>query len=513
MTESVQGSPEGERPKTRTGGGQARRFAAGAGWVYGYRWGERLLDLVSIVVLARLLSPEDFGLVAIAASVVAIIEGLSDFDVNKALIRTRDDDRALYDTAWTLSALRGLVSALVMVGIASLLSEARIAAVVLALAASPLLKGLANPRFVTFERDLVYDRLAALTLAARLVAFGVTLALAVQTRSHWALVAGMLAGTLASTVLSYALKPYRPRLSLARGSEIFAFSGWMSLTTAVTTLSMETDKIIVGRLLGVVDAGLYFMTQRVGVLPTRELISPLQRILFPSFSEIAGSPGRGSRDRGDETRLRRVVRESINVLGSLSLPAGCGFALVANDFVPLALGEQWLEVTPLLMVLVPFLGLRGTLSMTLPCIMALGRTRLLFKVSALYALVHVPAFVAGTALFGLMGAIGSIVLAGFFYTYLNAWLLQRTLGISVAEILGQLRRPLASAALMVAAVLPLGEPLGLVSFGAASEGSWSSLLIKVVAGGAVFCAAQLAIWRLEGRPEGIEQRLLQVWSR
>lgn len=84
----------------------ARRVATGAGWLYGYRWIERLLDFVSIVVLARILAPEDFGLVAIAASFVAIIEGLSAFDVNKALIRTRDEHRSLYDSAWTLSALR-----------------------------------------------------------------------------------------------------------------------------------------------------------------------------------------------------------------------------------------------------------------------------------------------------------------------------------------------------------------------------------------------------------------------
>lgn len=488
-----------ERP---SGGARAKQVAKGAGWLYGYRWGERLLDLVSIIVLARLLTPEDFGLVAIAASVAAIIEGLSDFDVNKALIRARDDDPALYDTAWTLSVLRGVLSALVMVGVAAFLTDARLAAVVLALALSPLLKGLANPRFVAFERDLIYSKLAVLTLGARIFAFAVTLSVAVVYRSHWALVLGILAGALISTFLSFALRPHVPRLSLQRFSEIFAFSGWMSLTTMVTTLSMETDKIIVGKLLGVADAGRYFMTQRVGVLPTRELISPLQRILFPSFSAIVD----------DRDRLRRVVLESINVLGSLSLPAGCGFALVANDFVPLALGAQWLEIVPLLIVLVPFLGLRGTLSMTLPCVMALGRTRLLFRVSAVYALVHVPAFIAGTAAFGLIGAIGSIVVAGFFYSYLNAWLLKQTLGISLAEIVRQLRRPLSATVSMVVAVLALFmiQPLELVSFDA---GSWLSLTLKVVVGGFVFCATQVAIWRLEGRPAGIEQRLLQVLSR
>jgi len=479
----------------------ARRAATGAGWLYGYRWLERLLDFVSVVVLARILAPDDFGLVAIAASFVAIIEGLSAFDVNKVLIRTRDDDRALYDTAWTLSSLRGVVSALIMVSIAPFVADPRIGTVLCVLALSPLLSGIANPRFVMFERDLVYSRLAGLTLGARVVSVSVTLLVAVVFRSYWALVVGLLAGTLMSTLLSYVLRPWRPRFSLARSSDIFSFSGWLSLTSVVTALSMETDKIIVGRLLGVADAGLYFMTQRIGVLPTRELISPLQRVLFPSFSELAP----------DQDRLRRAVRESINLLGSLSLPAGCGFGLVANDFVPLVLGDQWTPIIPLLTVLVPYLGLRGTLSMTLPCVMALGRTRLLFWVSLAYGLVHLPAFIAGTALFGLEGAIWSIVGAGALYWLLSAGMLRETLGLTLGEILIQLRRPLGAVAVMVGVVGGLGAftPLGLSPQG----GSWLSLMAKTLVGAAVFCGTQYGIWRLEGRPAGIERRLLQLFSR
>ena len=241
-------------------------------------------------------------------------------------------------------------------------------------------------------------------------------------------------------ILSYTLKPYRPRVTLGQVREIFAFSGWMSLATMVTTLSMQTDRIIVGRLLGVGEAGSYFMTQRVGALPTSELVGPLQRILFPSLREIAK----------DEPHLRRTVLEAINVLASLSLPVATGFAVTANDLVPLVLGDQWIHVVPLLWVLVPFLGARATLSMTQPTVMALGRTRLLFQVSVLYALVHLPAFIMSTRFFGLKGAIWSIVLAGFFYWYLSAWLLRQTLRISLFEILGQMRRPALATLCMLA---------------------------------------------------------------
>jgi len=128
-----------------------------------------------------------------------------------------------------------------------------------------------------------------------------------------------------------------------------------------------------------------------------------------------------------------------------------------------------------------------------------------------YALVHVPAFIVGTALFGLTGAIWSIVLAGVFYTYLNVWLLRHTLGISLGEITIQLRRPFGAAMLMVGAVAALGFvfPIDLFS----EHGSWYSLIIKSVVGGLVFWTAQFVFWRMEGCPEGIERRVLQVLSR
>jgi len=166
---------------------------------------------------------------------------------------------------------------------------------------------------------------------------------------------------------------------------------------------------------------------------------------------------------------------------------------------------------PLLTILTPYLGLRATLSMTLPCVMALARTRLLFWVSFAYGLIHLPAFIVGTYLFGLTGAIWSIVLAGVLYSYLNAWILQRTLDISIGEILAQLRRPLLAAIMMVVAVLGLDALLPWELF--SESGSWLSLALKTIVGAMVYSTVLYGSWRLEGRPAGLEQRLLEVLRR
>ena len=479
---------------------KTEQVTRGAAWIYVYRWLDRLISFVSVAVLARLLLPEDFGLVAVAASYVAIVEGLSDFDVNRALVQSRDEDRELYDSAWTLSCVRGVVAAIVMVAVSPLAGDPRVGAAVLVLAVAPFLDGLANPRFVMFERELDYSRLALQTLVARLVSFAVTLGVALTWRSYWALIYGMLASSVVGLVLTYVLRPYRPRLTLKRWRKILSFSGWMSLANLVTTLSMRTDRIIVARLLGVSETGYYFMAQRIGMMPTAELISPLQRVLFPSFSQIALQP----------ERLRRAVSESINVLASLGLPAALGFSLVARDFVPLVLGERWRPIVPLLVVLVPFLGLRAMLSMTQPCVMALGRTELMFRVSWIYALIHLPAFIFGTWRYGLVGAIWSIALAGIVYIGLNAWLLRVTLGIRLGEILGRVSRPLVASVVMVSAVLWLQ---GLVMPAGATSASWVRAAVSVVAGVIIFVGTLGMSWRAAGRPEGIERRVSELVKR
>ncbi len=475
-----------------------RRIARSISWLYSFRWLERLLDFAAIVVLARFLLQEDFGLIAVASSLVLIIDGLSDFNVELALIRIRETSRELFDTAWTLSCIRGLLSAMVMLGVAAALTDPRVVELLQVLAVVPIVKGVANPRFVVFERNLDYSRLALQTLLAKVVSVVVTIAVAAIYQSYWAVIVGMLVNAFVMTGLSYLLMPSLPGFSLMCFKDIFSFTGWMTLSSIVSTLYMHTDKLIVGRFLGMADAGLYFMTQRVGTLPTRELISPLRQVLFPSFSEMAA----------DRRRLRLAVGEAFSVAGSLAMPAAFGFALIANDFVPLVLGDRWVGAVPLLVVLVPLLGMRATFSVVQPCMLALGETRLLFFAGVIYGVVHIAAFTLGTIYFGLPGAVWGIVAAGVVFVFLNYALLQRLLGVELVEILSHTLRPFVSALVMVGAVFLLDAIIALPLF--SSAGAWSALWVKTIVGAGVYVITQYGLWRLQGRPPGMEDRLTRL---
>lgn len=481
----------------------ARRITTGTAWVITTRWAARLISFISLLVLARLLLPEDFGLVAVASAYVAIIEGLSAFDVNKALIQLRDEARDLYDSAWTLSLVRGVLSAVVMIASASLVAgymeDQRLEPIIYVLSLQPLVRGALNPKLVYFEKNLIFSKQAYLVLAQSVFGFSVTVTIAVIYQVYWAIIFGTVAATILHTLLSYVVIPYLPRLSLSRLREIFSFSGWMSLSTIISTLALRLDNFVVGRVLGISETGVYYMTREIGRLPTEELLSPLHQVLFPSFSEFSQ----------DLPQLKRVVFETIGITASIGLPVSVGFALVANDIVPLVLGSTWDSIIPYLQILVPVFGLQAIFSTGIPVVMALGATRSLFTNSLIYSCVRLPTFILATIAYGLIGSIWALVGAGIFFCFLQYRLLKVCLGIRLHQVAPAVLRPTIATVAMFLAVLAInhlaGDAIRAVS-------PVFSIATEVTVGGLTYCFVHYVIWRLSDRPAGIERRLIQFFE-
>src|SRR5262245_10638267 len=187
-------------------------------WMLGLRARSRALGLVSTVVLSRLLTPSDFGLVTMATSIVAVTELLSSFGFDVALIHRVDADRRHFDTAWTLNVLTAACSAAILLALAwpaaVLYREPRLRGVVGVLGVALLVEGFQNIGLVAFRKRLDFRRDFAFLFGKRLIGFAVTVPLAMLWRDYWALVIGILAGRAGATALSYAVQSYRPRLSL-----------------------------------------------------------------------------------------------------------------------------------------------------------------------------------------------------------------------------------------------------------------------------------------------------------
>jgi lipopolysaccharide exporter len=229
-------------------------LAGGAAWMVLFRMLDRSIGILSTLVLARLLLPADFGLVAMAMSVISLVELATAFSFEIALIQMSDPKRHHYDTAWTLNIAvalgGGAITALLAPLTAHFYSEPRLIAVMLVIAVAWAVSGFENIGVVEFRRSMNFRREFVFFGYKRITTFVVTMVCGFAFRSHWALVTGMVTGRLTGVALSYLMQRYRPRLSFVATRELLSFSGWMVGNNLIGVALGRVPHFFVGRILG-----------------------------------------------------------------------------------------------------------------------------------------------------------------------------------------------------------------------------------------------------------------------
>lgn len=484
---------------TGPGRGIAARVARGASLSVVGNLGIRILGMASIAVLGRLLTPEDFGLVAIAMIFVALTEALANRQFDLALIRLPEVTPRHFDTAFTFALLWGLIAGgaifLAADPAAAFLGEPGLAPVLHWLSLAPVLDGLRNPRFVEFQRRLAFLPEIMLGFAGKAAQALVSILLAVAFANHWAMVAGYLAFGATRLAVSYAARPARPRLSLACWRDFLGFGGWLSGTGFLTFLLQRSDTAIVGSTLGTAAVGLYNLGSELALMATHYLALPVTRTIYPGLAAVAGDP----------VRFRRAVRNAQEALLGLMLPVGIGTALTAHEIVVALVGTKWLGAVPVLMTLAPALTASLVVLNIQSVLMIAGDTRSMFGRNLVVALVQIPLLALGLWLLGLPGALLARVAAIALQTALTLRIAARVTGEPVLAPLLAARRSLVAAAAMAAAILLLdpGHPAP-----DTTPAALAAAARKVATGALVYGAVHLLLWVLAGRPEGFETRLL-----
>ncbi len=476
---------------------RSNTIAGSAVIVVAMRWTNRLIGIVSTLILARLLVPEDFGIVAMASVVVGLVDVLLDFGVQIALIQNSDAQRADYDSAWTIrlgqSAAAALAIAIAAAPAAGFFGDDRVGPVLWLMSLSVLLGGLENIGIVDFQKRMQFGRDFRFFFTKRLIGFVVTIALAIVLRSYWAMVVGALASRVAGVVLSYWMHPYRPRPSLTRFHHIWSVSQWVLVRNVGSYADRNLDRLLLGRGSSAAVVGSYSLASEISAMPTSELLTPLNRVLFPAFVGMSSDP----------PRLVRAYRTAMGVQSTVAVPAGTGLALVAPVAVPLLLGAQWTSAIPLVQILsfISVLLALGASSANL--LLSLGRIRL----QAMLVWFQVGLFGAGAltmlpeidpqALAWLRLAVGAAGLLA-----LLAMVMRAVPAIGIGALVAEIWRPLAATGLMVAAIVALPDLSG-----------WQAvlqLLGMILVGGISYAATLLALWWATGRPDGAEAYLLNV---
>jgi PST family polysaccharide transporter/lipopolysaccharide exporter len=444
------------------GGGLRERTVKSGIWVTAMNVGDRVLQLGSLVVLARLLSPADFGLMGIALVAIHGLQRFTNLGLDEALIKDRDDDVDDYlDTAWVLNLGRGLLIAGVMfLGaplIASFTGEPRAAPILRVIGISPLLLQLRNPGTVYFKKDLAFEKQFLYTMGGSISNFAVAVTLAILWQNVWALVFGYIASDLMRTVMSYLLHDYRPwpafDLDIAR--KLVDYGKWLTGSRIVLFLINEGDDAIVVWLLGAASLGFYQIAYRFAMAPARELTQIVSSIMFPAYSKLQDDVG----------ALRSAFFKTVKMTTFISFPVGFGIIAVAPTFVAAFFGQRWLPMVPVMQIiavngiLISFTSAFGSVWM------ARDRPDYLVKVGLIRLPLMVLAMIPMTRAFGIAGAAAAVVGVYVFPMLpIDIYLVVKTVETTYWRLLSEMVYPLAASLVMGAVVwiaersLDLGMP-------------------------------------------------------
>ncbi len=480
------------------------RLIKGSAWLSAARAVVNGLSLLSTIVLARLLSPGDFGLVALATTLLAIMTSVTDLSLSSALVRHAAPTRTHFDAAWTLNSLRGLalgaLFALAGVPAARLYGDPRLVEIVTVIGFSLFLSGLTNPRSIMLQRDLIFWQEFVLNVAQKLGGVAVSTAIAWTYRSYWALVLGILAMEATNVVVSYTILPFRPRVCFEHVKELLSFSAWLTAGQIVDTLNWRFDQLIIGKGLNVAALGHYTVGSNIAQMPTRETTAPLTNVIFPAFSSI----------RADRARLARAYQRAQRFVTAIALPAGFGAALIADPLIRLTMGDKWQPAIFVVQVLASVFALQTLGSLAQPLYMAQGETRLLFLRNAQMLAIRVPLIAAGMLLGGLKGVVLARVISGLVSIYISMRLVRKLTELGVGEQLFANGRALVAVAVMSLSVVAASP---LLPHGADPTSLVLEIAAIIAIAATAYCGTSLLLWAAMRRPAGPERELAELLSK
>jgi len=420
-------------------------------WEVAINVSSRLMELLVLIVLARLLTPKDFGLIGIALLTIAALRRFSRPGIDQALIYSRDEDVDHYlNTVWTIQMVRGVLLAAIAFAfaplVASFFGEPRVTDLIRFMALSPLLSALSNPATIYFVKDLQFHKKFVYKTSSSLAQFFVALGFALAYANVWALAFGFVGAKATQVIVSYRIHPFRPRLRFKSSfvRELIGYGKWITVSNMIYFLLDEGDDFVVGWLVSAAALGFYKMAYRVGNAPATEVTNVVGNVLFATFSKL----------QDDTERLRKMFLRTVQVTSLISFPMAVGLVVVAPVFVRGVLGEQWLPMVTTMQILALY-GLLMSLTISFHKLWkAIGRPDYVTKIGFLRLVAMGLLVIPAASRYGIEGAALTILGTYVFVTLpLDVYLLRRSIGLTARDLFAESGYPLVASLLMGLIVL------------------------------------------------------------
>src|SRR3954447_4023885 len=401
------------------------RVMRGLVWVAASQVGFQITRAVVAIAIARLLTPDEYGLAAIAIVFSSLVMVFSDLALGAALIQRRSLSELDKSTAFWVTVGSGLLFTALGLALAGpaarLYGQPEAKPLLMALSAGFVVSAVGSTQLTLMMRNMDFRRTEMLGLAGTMAGGAVGVTMAALGAGSWAIIAQQLVALICTTALVWLQSPWRPQMRFSGASlrDLGGFSAYMLGQRLTWYLQVNSDTLIIGRVLGTAAVRTYAVAYNTILAPASKIAGPLQRVFSPAFSRIQDEPERIAALWARVARLMAVV----------SVPALAGLVVVAPDFVPLVLGDQWKDAVPVVQILAWVGIVQALQALNMDVLMARDRTRTMFRFAGVLTASHLIAFAVGLH----WGVVGVATAYAISTTLVEPWmtvLAARSLGVS-----------------------------------------------------------------------------------
>lgn len=426
----------------------SQRVVVSGFWAFALRAVNRAFSFIRLIILARVLAPDDFGLMGIALLTMATLDTFSQTGFQAALIQKKEDINHYLNASWTVLILRGSILFAILYIIAPFAAHffnAKEAEVIIrVIGLSFLIQAFTNIGVIYFEKELEFNKLFIYSFVGTLSDFVVAVSAALILKNVWALVFGSLAGSTAMCITSYFIHPYRPKFDfhLGKAKELFGFGKWILGSSILIFLITQGDDIFVGKLLGTTALGLYQLAYRISNMPTTEITHVISQVTFPAYSKL----------QDNIEKLREAYLRTVKVLAFVAIPTAGIILAIAYPFTQVVLGDKWLPMVAVMQLLTLQGAMRALSASTGPLFQAIGKpeigTKLQFLQLMMMAFLIYPFIIR----WGIFGAGLTIVSTGIILNFFVYREVLKIIQCSVWDFLKVIYPPVVITGIMIGAV-------------------------------------------------------------
>jgi O-antigen/teichoic acid export membrane protein len=402
-----------------------------------------VLQTASTMVLARLLTPADFGLVAMVVVFTSLIGLFRDLGLSMATVQRAEITHRQVSTLFWINVVASLVLTAICIGLAPFVArfygQPELVWIMVAIAGTYVFGGLSAQHTALLRRQMRFRALAAIDVGAMAVGIALSILVAWFGGGYWALVAMIAGQAIATTVLCFICSGWRPGWWHfdAAVVEMLWFGANLTGSSLVHFFSRNTDNLLIGRFWGAIELGIYSRAYALLLLPLQQINRPLAAVVIPVLSRLQGHP----------EQFRRYYLRVVQIIAYVSMPLVVLLAVLAEEVVAVVLGDQWLDAAVLFQIFAALVFIQNVAATTGWLLASLGRGGRLFRWGMFDATVLISAFIIGLP-WGAVGVAAAGTIAALVTTVPSMLVAYHDTPISVRDVARAVSRPVLVAGLL-----------------------------------------------------------------